>query len=206
MSRREVRRRRHRTNPTPGRTPADSAARSAATAVAATSAAAAAGLVDLGGGIPQRGTDLLDFDLDHRALLPFTGFERALLEPSGHDHPGTAGKAFGHVLGGFAPDVASQKQRLAVLPLPALAVVDPRRGRHGEVRDGSPGRGEPQFRVCGQISDDGDGGVTSHGVLLGSADARDVLDAALRRAYATGLTRGDGSSTCLCGGRWIAQG
>ena len=39
-----------------------------------------------------------------------------------HDHPGAPGEAFGHVLGGLTPDGAPQEQRLAVLPLLALAV------------------------------------------------------------------------------------
>src|SRR5262249_23849168 len=115
----------------------------AATAEATASAATAAGFVDLGRGVPKRGTDLVDLDLDHGALFAFTRLEGTLLEPSGDDHPGAAGQAFGHILGGLTPDVAPQKQRLAVFPLPALAVVDPGCRRDGEIRDGGTRRREP---------------------------------------------------------------
>src|SRR5690606_27851942 len=77
--------------------------------------------------------------------------------------------ALSHVLGGLTPDVAPQEQRLAVSPLPALAVVDARRRRDGEVGDRGTGRREAQFGVGGQVSHDGDDGVTSHDVLLGLA-------------------------------------
>src|SRR5581483_6240527 len=129
---------------------------------ATTAAAAAAGLVDLGGRVAKRWADLVDLDLDHGAFLALAGLERALLEPALHDHPRAPSKTLGHVLGGLTPDGAPQEQRLAVLPLPALAVVDPRCRGNGEVRHGRTRRGEPQFGVRGQVSDDGDGGVTSH--------------------------------------------
>src|SRR4029079_11354771 len=127
----------------------------------ATATAAAAGLVDLRGRVAQRRPDLVDLDLDHGALLTLAGFEGALLEPPRDDHAGPAGQALGHVLGGLTPDVAPQEQRLAVLPLPALPVVDARGGRNGEVGHRGTGRRETQFRIGGQVSDDGDGGVTS---------------------------------------------
>src|SRR6476469_3579153 len=106
------------------------AAGASPTAEAAASAAAAAGLVHLGGGIPQRGADLVDLDLDNGALLSLPGFEGPLLEPSGDDHARAAGEAFGHILGGLTPDVAPQEQGLAVLPFPALPVIDAGRRRH----------------------------------------------------------------------------
>src|SRR6185437_1962282 len=142
------------------------AATAAATAEAPASAAAAAGLVDLGGGVPQRGPDLVDLDLDHGPLLALAGLEGTLLEPAADDHPRAAGQAFGHVLSGLTPDIAAQEQRLAVFPFPALAVIDPGGGCHGEVGHGGTRRREPQLGVRGQVSDDGDGGVTSHDFLL----------------------------------------
>ena len=56
------------------------------------------------------------------------------------------------------------------------------RGRDREVGDGRAGRCEPQFRVGGQVSDDGDGGVTSHEFLL-QIVGRAMLGASLRKRY-----------------------
>src|ERR1700749_335737 len=82
------------------------------------------------------------------------------------DHAGAAGQAPRYVLGSLPPDIAAEEQRFAVLPLVGLAVEHPRRRRDGEVRDGRARRREPQFGVRGQVSDDGDDGVTSHSDLL----------------------------------------
>src|SRR4051794_20523766 len=128
---------------TGGRRPrvARTAAETAATTTAAASAEAAATLTargagDLGRGVPQRGADLVDLQLDDGALLAFLGLERALLEPAGHEDPRAAGQRLGDVLRRLAPDVAAEEQRLAVLPLLRLAVEGARRGGHGEVGDG----------------------------------------------------------------------
>ena len=73
---------------------------------------------------PERRADLVDLDLDDGALLPSrVSKERCLSRPVTMTR--APGEALGHVLGGFAPNVAPQEQRFAVLPLPALAVVDP---------------------------------------------------------------------------------
>jgi len=45
-------------------------------------------------------------------------------------------------------------------------VEDPGRGGDGEVGDGHPGLGETQFRVGGQVPDQGDSGISGHDVLL----------------------------------------
>src|ERR1700741_3566181 len=137
-----------------------------AAAEATASAAAAARLVDLGGGVPKRRPDLVDLDLDDGALLAFAGLEGSLLEPPGDDHPGATREAFRDVLGGLAPDIAAQEQRLAVFPFTALPVIDPGRRCHREVGHGSTRWSEPQFGVGGQVSDDGNGGVTSPRFLL----------------------------------------
>src|SRR5215208_2863335 len=139
----------------------------AATAESAATAAAAARLVHLGGRIAQRWADLVHLELDDGAFLALTSLVRALLEPALNDHPRPASEAFGHVLGGLTPDAAPHEKRVAVFPLVALTVKDARRRRDREVGHGRTGRGEPKFRVGGQISDDGDDGVTSHGFLLG---------------------------------------
>src|SRR5262249_49238125 len=125
-----------------------------------------AGLVDFGSGVSERRADLVDLDLHHGTLLALAGLERALLEPTSDNHPCSTGEALRNILGSLPPDVAPQEQRLTLPPFPALAVVTPRRRGHGEIRDRSTGRSEPQFRVGSQISDDGNGGVTSHSVLL----------------------------------------
>ena len=75
-----------------------------ATGEAATlTAAGAGGLGDLGGGVLQARADLVDVDLEHRALLALTGLVRALLEPSLDDHPGTARERLRDVLAELAP-------------------------------------------------------------------------------------------------------
>src|SRR5699024_321849 len=101
---------------------------------AATAAASAAGLGDVRRGELQGGTDLVDVQLDHGALLALTGLEAALLEPSLHDHPHAAGERFGDVLRGLTPDAAAQEQRFAVHPLTALTVEPARSAGHRERR------------------------------------------------------------------------
>src|SRR5271166_670330 len=81
----------------------------AAGAEPAAASATAAGLVDLGGGVTKRRPDLVDLDLEDGALLAFARLEGTLLEPAAHDHSCSPGQAFGHILGGFPPDVAAQK-------------------------------------------------------------------------------------------------
>ena len=72
-----------------------------------------------------------------------------------------------------------------------LTVEHARRRRDGEVRDGRTRRREPQFWVGGQVSDDGDDGVTSHEVLLviGFAACRACIWSSRRRAYGSAPTR-----------------
>src|SRR3954453_13810583 len=110
----------------------------ATTAEAAASAATAAGFVHLGGGVLERRADLIALEFDDRALLALAGLVGPLLEPALDDHPRTAGEALAHVLGGLPPDAAPHEQRVAVLPLIALAVEDPRSGCDGEVGDSRP--------------------------------------------------------------------
>src|SRR5690606_15080608 len=66
--------------------------------------------------------------------------------------------------GSLAPDGAAHEQRLAVLPLVALAVELTGGRRDREVRDRGAGGGEAQLRVPGQVADHGDEGVASHGL------------------------------------------
>ncbi|CCH80415.1 membrane hypothetical protein [Nostocoides japonicum T1-X7] len=137
----------------------------AETALVATEAAAPApalGAVDLGRGIPEGRSDLVDLHLDDGALLALLGVEGPGDEPAGHDDAGAAPEGLGNVLGRLAPDRAAHEQRLAVLPLVALAVERPRRRGHGEVRDGCARGGEAQLRVAGQVADEGDDGVACH--------------------------------------------
>src|SRR3954467_4064446 len=61
--------------------------RPAAEAAAAATAAAALAAVDLRGGITQRGTHLVDLDLEDGALLAFLGLVGPLLEPPRDDDP-----------------------------------------------------------------------------------------------------------------------
>src|SRR3954463_4758881 len=136
-----------------------------ATAAATTETAAALttrGTGDLRGGVAEGRADLVDLELDDGALLAFLRVEGALLEPAADDDARTAGQRLGDVLGRLAPDVAAEEQRLAVLPLLRLTVEGPRCRRHGEVGDGSARRREAQFRIGGQVADDGDDGFTGH--------------------------------------------
>src|SRR5882757_10983787 len=115
---------------------AAAAAGTAAAAESAATATAAARLVHLGGRVAQRRADLVDLELDDGTLFALTRLVGTLLEPALDDHPRAAGEAFGHVLGGLTPDAAPHEQRVAVLPLIALTVKDPRSGRDREVGDG----------------------------------------------------------------------
>src|SRR5690606_20030874 len=134
----------------------------AASAAETTATAASADLVDLGGGVAQGGTDLVDLELDDRALLTLTGFVGALLEPSAHDDASASGQALGDVLRCFTPDVAAQEERFAVFPLVGVPVEHPRGGRDGEVRDRRTRGGDTQFAVGRQVTDDRDDRVACH--------------------------------------------
>jgi len=58
-----------------------------------------------------------------------------LPQPALHHHAVPAGQGLGDVLGGVAPDGASQEQGVPVAPLPGLPVEHSRRGGDGEVGD-----------------------------------------------------------------------
>src|SRR4029453_1309702 len=66
------------------------------------------------------------------------------------------------VLGCFAPHGRTEEQGLPVLPFVRLAVEGPGRRRDGEVRYCRTRRGEPQFGVIGEITDDRDSGFACH--------------------------------------------
>src|SRR5690606_34954797 len=139
--------------------------RSAAAGVAV-AAAVPARLVDLRRRVAQRRADLVDVELDDRALLAFLGLERPLLQSTLHDDPGTPGQGFGDVLRSLPPHRAPHKQRLAVTPLPRLPVERTRRRRDSERRDRRTRRREPQFRVGGEVPNDRDLYVSGHDVIL----------------------------------------
>src|SRR6478735_1391142 len=141
---------------------APAAALVALAAAEAATAATALGLVDLRGGTAQGRADLVDVHLHDGALLAFLGLVGTRLQPAGHDHAHAPLARLRDVLRRVAPHRAAHEQRLAVLPLIALAVELPRRRGHGEVRDRSPGRRETQLRVGGQVADDRDDGVACH--------------------------------------------
>src|SRR6476620_11248260 len=145
---------------------APAAALVALAAAEAATAAAALGLVDLRGGTAQGRADLVDVHLHDGALLAFLGLVGPGLQPAGHDHPHAPLARLGNVLCRVAPHRAAHEQRLAVLPLVALAVELPRRRGHGEVRDRGARRRETQLGVGGQVADDRDDGVASHGSVL----------------------------------------
>src|SRR3954451_16786490 len=137
-----------------------------AAAPAAPAASAALALDDLGRGVFQRRSDLIDVDLVDGALLAFLGFVRPLLQTPLHDHPSTTLQRLGDVLRGLPPDAAAEEQRVAVLPLVGLLVEEPWGRGNGEVGNGGTAGGEPQLRVVGQVADNGDGGLSCHARLL----------------------------------------
>src|SRR6266699_3879971 len=86
-------------------------AATAATALAtvttggAATARAARHLLHLRRGIAQRRADLVDFQLDDRALLALAGLIRPLAQPAADDHPGATLQRLGDVLRRLAPHV-----------------------------------------------------------------------------------------------------
>src|SRR5947207_1573059 len=123
-------------------------------------------LLHLRRGVPQRRADLVDLQLDDRALFALAGLVRPLAQPSGDDHAGAPLQRLGDVLRRLPPHRAGQEQRLAVLPFAGRLVHEPRRRGDAELGDRRTGRGETQLRVVGQVADDRDGGVSCHGSLL----------------------------------------
>src|SRR5690606_14395629 len=134
----------------------------AATTAEAPAAAAPADLVDLGRGVAERRADLVDLELDDGALLALARLERPLPQAALHHHAHATGERLGDVLRCLAPDVAAQEQGVAVLPLAGLAVEGARGGRHREVGDGGPGRGEAKLRIGGEVADHRDDGLAGH--------------------------------------------
>ncbi|MPM25990.1 hypothetical protein SDC9_72491 [bioreactor metagenome] len=133
-----------------------------AAALATLTALATRGPGDRGGRVTQRRADLVDLQLDDRTTLALLGLVAALPQPALHQHPHALAQRLGDVLGRLAPHGAVEEQGVAVLPLAGLPVERPRRGGHGEVRDGRPGGEEGQLGIGGEVSDDGDDGFASH--------------------------------------------
>src|SRR5205823_14344238 len=75
-------------------------------AAATTTATATGRLAHLGRGELQRRADLVDLELDDRALLTLAGLERALPQPALHDHAVAAVQRLGDVLGRLPPHAA----------------------------------------------------------------------------------------------------
>src|SRR5699024_1927654 len=128
--------------------------------------AAALDLVGLRGRVAQRGTDLVDIELDGGAVVALTVGEGALLQAALCDDAGALLQRLGHVLRGVAPDGAAQEQSLAVLPLVRLTVEHARGGRDGERRDRDAGLRETQLGISGEVADHRDDGVIRHGCSL----------------------------------------
>src|SRR5665647_3221598 len=137
--------------------------RSRALPVAATLTAAAGDLGDLGGGVAEGGADFVDLDLEHRALLAGVRLGRPRLEPTGDDDLHALLEGLRDVLRVLAPHLAVEEHRVPVTPLARLTIERARRRGHGELRDGVPRRGEPKLRIGGQVADERDERLSSHG-------------------------------------------
>src|SRR5687767_12434889 len=119
-------------------------------------------LVHLGGGVAQAGADLVHLQLDDGPLLALARLERALPQPTGHEHAGASDQGLRHVLRDLPPDAAPQEQRVPVLPLPAGLVERAGGAGHGEAGHRHAGLGELQFRIGGQVAHHGDDRFTGH--------------------------------------------
>src|SRR5207248_2192465 len=71
----------------------------------------------------QTGSDFVGVEFDHGALLAGRGFEAALAQPPGDDHPVALAQGLGYMLGGLTPNRAPQVKRLAIHPLARRLVV-----------------------------------------------------------------------------------
>src|SRR5215510_298470 len=121
------------------------------------------GLRDLGGGAAQARADLVDVDLEDRALLTLAGLVLPGLQATLDDRAHALLERLGDVLGRLAPHRAGEEERVAVAPLAGLTVIDTGGRRDPEVGDRGTRGGESQLRVVDQISDDGDDGIACHG-------------------------------------------
>src|SRR5215472_8620957 len=126
----------------------------AASALPGEVAAGPVGLDDLGGGVAQRGADLVDLDLVNGALLAFPGFIGTLAQPPADNDAHAPLQALRDVLRRLPPDVAAQEEAVAVLPFAGGVVAEARRG--GRLARG----GVAQFWVGNQVADDRYLGVT----------------------------------------------
>src|SRR5215468_5813337 len=96
----------------------------AASALPGEVAAGPVGLDDLGGGVAQRGADLVDLDLVNGALLAFPGFIGTLAQPPADNDAHAPLQALRDVLRRLPPDVAAQEEAVAVLPLAGGVVAE----------------------------------------------------------------------------------
>src|SRR5215475_4247647 len=126
----------------------------------ATEAVGPVGLDDLGGGVAQRGADLVDLDLVNGALLAFPGLIGTLAQPPADNDAHAPLQALRDVLRRLPPDIAAQEEAVAVLPLAGGVVAEARRGGHPEGGDRLARGGVAQFGVADQVADDRYLGVT----------------------------------------------
>src|SRR5215468_10781371 len=135
-------------------------AAAAASALPGEVAAGPVGLDDLGGGVAQRGADLVDLDLVNGALLAFPGFIGTLAQPPADNDAHAPLQALRDVLRRLPPDVAAQEEAVAVLPLAGGVVAEAWRRGHPEGGDRLARGGVAQFGVADKVADDCDLGVT----------------------------------------------
>src|SRR3954451_19636978 len=117
---------------------------------------------DLRSGVAQGRTDLVDLDLEDRALLALARLVLTRAQVALHDDAHALLQGLRDVLRGLPPDRAGQEQGLAVLPLVALAVEGARRRGDPEVGHRSTRGGEAELGVVDEVADHGDLGVACH--------------------------------------------
>jgi len=102
--------------------------------------------MDLGGGEPEAGPDVIGHDLDLGPPLTSVGLPAPLLQAAGDEHPAALGQAEGHVLGQVPPaDDVEEGDRL--LPLLGVLVLPPAVDGDGQRRGGLALPGVADLRI-----------------------------------------------------------
>ncbi len=136
--------------------------------IAVDGAALVADAGDLRRGVSQAWSDFVHLQLHDGPIGAVLRLIRVLLEPALGDDAHALGQGLRAMLGEVVPCRTAHEQRRPILVLAGLLVIYARGVCDGEAGDLRALAGGPQFRICGEVADDGDDGLSDGHVRLPS--------------------------------------